>query len=150
MSPSELKDVKPGPIRHKQVPDFLLDMMRWSYKIVGRFIVPTLEQWELGFMRDLNMERQVGYWHRLAFAFITWHSRAGVGLRSDDVERKLIGGFIAGKSETEVVNGVSLRECWERPDGWEKEVARFDDLTNDAIAHWSPPEHLKDWPRPDA
>jgi len=39
-----VSETKPGPIQHSELPDFLLDMIRWTYKIVGNYLHPTLEQ----------------------------------------------------------------------------------------------------------
>jgi hypothetical protein len=69
-------DLKPGPIRHQELPEFLLDIMRWTFEVIGHYVVATSEQWELDFMRDLNVEREVLLWHRMAFAFITYHRKS--------------------------------------------------------------------------
>src|SRR5262249_1959648 len=90
MSPEEMRKAQPGPIPPATLSQFLLDLMRWTYKVVGRYLYPTLEQWELGFMRDRHVEDEVGFWYRAAFAFITYHKRRNVPLRSDDEEKSLV------------------------------------------------------------
>src|SRR5262245_11948401 len=81
-----LDEIKQGPIRHQELPSFLLDIIRWTYEVVGRYLKPTLEQWETGFMRDLHVDREVIFWHQTAFAFITYHLRRQLPLRSPEEE----------------------------------------------------------------
>jgi hypothetical protein len=38
-------------------------------------------------MRDVNVVSEVGYWHQVAFAFITYHQRRYLPLRSVQEER---------------------------------------------------------------
>ena len=143
-----LSEVQPGPIVHPTLPAFLLGIIRWTYLIVGRYIQPTLEQWELGFMRDLHVEREVCYWHRLAYAFITYHRRRGLPPQSDEIERHLVRSFVVlGEAD----NGLSideetfLRDCFDTPDGWDEEVARLERLRAEPDPAWSPPEIFEGW-----
>jgi len=62
-------DLKPGPIRHTTLPPVYLEIARWTYEVVGRFVESTLEQWELAFMRDAHPERELGFWARCANAY---------------------------------------------------------------------------------
>lgn len=148
LTETELKKLKPGPIQHEELPGFLLDIMRWTFKITGRFIVPTLEQWELGFMRDMHVDKQVGMWHRLSFAFISYHQRKRLPLRSHEEETRLIGGLITQASSVAKANDTEskfLRQCWTEPDGWACETARMPRCSVDA---WSPPPGYENWPHP--
>jgi hypothetical protein len=145
-----VSEIKPGPIRHAELPDFLLGVIRWTYSIVGHYIQPTLEQWELGFMRDMNVTKEVIFWHRLAFAFIAYHRRRNLPLRSDAEEQKLVGSFIALEPKEDVSEESEeeklLRQCWTAPDGWDEEIARVQQLANLPDATWSPPAQLGNWP----
>jgi hypothetical protein len=144
-----VSELKPGPIQHANLPDFLLDLIRWTYKVVGHYIQPTLEQWELGFMRDLHVAGEVMFWFRVSHAFITYHRRKGMVVRSVDKERQFIGTFLSlGPDE---VSGESdetkfIRKCFFAPDGWDEEVARVQKSAGAEDARWSPREQVKNWP----
>jgi len=150
---SELKKLEPGPILHSELPEFLLGVIRWTYSIVGRYVQPSLEQWELGFMRDLHVTQEVIFWHRLAFAFISYHRRQNLSLRSEAEEQQLVRSLIrialgSENEERESEEGKLLRECWTAPDGWKVETARIKEWAEHPNAAWSPPEHLGNWPPP--
>jgi hypothetical protein len=151
-----MSELHPGPIEHEHLPDLLLDICRWTFDVVGRYVVPTLEQWELGFMRDVHAEREVFFWHRLAFAFITYHRRKGLRRRTDAEEKQLLGWlFDAGAGELDDMaaqrlksldeEAALLRECLRAPDGWEEETAKMEGVFKMQNPRWSPPDHLKDW-----
>ena len=135
---------KPGPVRHENLPQCLLDMMRWTFKIVGHYIVPTLEQWELGFMCDEHPASEVMIWHRAAFAFITYHQRKNVGLRRVGAERKLVATLLKGGPKGNDAESVLVRDCWESPNGWKEESERTINIAE--AAHWAPPSALADSP----
>ena len=59
----------------RQLPTLLLDILKWIHAVVGHYIEPTLEKWELGFMREWHVVKEVMIWHRFAFAFVTYHRR---------------------------------------------------------------------------
>ena len=76
----------------------------------------VVEQWELGFMRDLDVAGEVKFWFRVSHAFITYHRRKGMPVRSDEEELKFIGTFISLGPDP--VSGESeemsfTRECYE-------------------------------------
>jgi hypothetical protein len=64
-----LSDIKRAPLRHEQLADDLLKRIEATYRAIGHFHCPTLEQWELGFMEDMNPESEVAIWEVLAKAF---------------------------------------------------------------------------------
>jgi hypothetical protein len=43
-----------GPIRHKSLPPDLLGQIRAVYDVIGPYVGMTLEQFEIGFMRDMH------------------------------------------------------------------------------------------------
>jgi hypothetical protein len=156
----KLGQLQPGPILHKTLPECLLDIIRWTYKVVGRYIQPTLEQWELGFMRDMHVKHEVHFWHRAALAFITYHRRRNLPLRSDAEEIRLIG-VLCKKCTTvtpahegtpgsiEPIPGEDpeetfIRECLANPDGIQEEIART--MAVLGAGRWTPPPDLEDWP----
>ena len=62
-----LDKIKPGPLRHKKGLSPLLERIaRGLYSTVGHFVYPTFEQWELGFMRDMQPWREILIWETIA------------------------------------------------------------------------------------
>lgn len=104
------KGIGPGRVRHPELPRLLLDMIRWNHRVVGRYLHPTLEQWELGFMRDEDVVAEVAHWNRVAFAFIDFHHRRNLPLRPDEEELPCSGPSVPSGS------GPSPRGC--RPTTW--------------------------------
>ena len=139
-------DIAPGVIQHTELPDYLLDLIRWTYTVVGRYVRPTLEQWELGFMRDVHVEREVMFWLRTAYAFVTYHRRHNFGLRSDTEERLLVGSFCSmtfyGGVVPDTEEGRFIEECLMAPDGWEEEGRRIAAIDT-ARPRWTPPTHIE-------
>jgi hypothetical protein len=134
--------VPSGPILHPNPSACLEDLMRWSFSVVGHFAVPTLEQWELAFMQDLSMERQVLDWHRVALAFITYHRRRNVPVRTDAEEQQLVGRLLLCTEDLPLPGGEDdefIRQCGQRPDGWDEERARVGRLIATPGARWTPP-----------
>ena len=43
-----------GPIRHKSLPPDQLGQIRAVYDVIGPYVGMTLEQFEIGFMRDMH------------------------------------------------------------------------------------------------
>jgi hypothetical protein len=59
LDPSQLR---PGPIRHQSLPPDLLKPIQAVYKVIGPYLDTTLEQFEIGFMRDMHPESEVAVW----------------------------------------------------------------------------------------
>ena len=53
---------RPGPIRHESLPPDLLGQIRAVYDVIGPYLGMTLEEFEIGFMRDMHPEREVALW----------------------------------------------------------------------------------------
>jgi hypothetical protein len=147
-------EIQPGPIIHQEVPAILLALTRWAYQVVGHYVESTLEQWELFLMRDAYMEKEVLIWHRIALAFITYHRRRALPVRSNEEEKKLLGLLVVIASEPTTPESLKvtpeehefLLECQQTPDHWKEEAYRIARLLVRGGTSWSPPEHLKDWP----
>ena len=54
----KLSELEEGPIRHELDPE-AQKIARYTYNLVGKYVQPTLEQWELGFMRDAHPRREL-------------------------------------------------------------------------------------------
>lgn len=63
--------IRPGPIRHPTLPPELLKEIQRLWYSVGKAAYGgngTLEEWELGFMRDVHPEREILVWRRIESA----------------------------------------------------------------------------------
>ncbi len=105
------KQLRPGPIRHESLPPELLDQIKAVYAVIGPYIGMTLEQFEIGFMRDMHLEQEVALWCNIAKAWLAYHEDflRNVTLPDED-ERRLLGALIAISTGVEDVSklGVSV------------------------------------------
>ena len=91
MKTVKTSDIKDAPIRHESLPPKMLKTLGQLYDDVGRYVQPTLEQWELGFMRDTHPEREVRVWCGIAMAWHIFHKRhTGYERLRDEEEKKLV------------------------------------------------------------
>lgn len=120
----KLKDLRPGPIRHESLPDELLETIHAIYETIGPFLTMNLEQFELGFMRDMHPEREIAVWCRIANAWHSYHERfTDLKVQSVEDEREIIGALIAvstGVRETQDLPvsptvAEQLIACWDVP-----------------------------------
>ncbi|MDC0936199.1 hypothetical protein OAS39_07915 [Pirellulales bacterium] len=60
-----------SPVRHEDI-DNLLPAIRWTWRHFGRHVSScrSLEDWELGFMRDANPYKEVALWARAVYAYL--------------------------------------------------------------------------------
>lgn len=68
MTPKQFKNVVLGPIRHDSLPAHFLAVCKYTFDRVGKYVVPTFEEWELGFMRDATPDREIFIWLRISIA----------------------------------------------------------------------------------
>ena len=120
------KQLRPGPIRHKTLPPNLLEQVNAVFDVIGPYIGMTLEHFEVGFMRDMHPESEVGLWIRITKAWLAYHEDylANETL-SNEEERKLLGALIAisaGIDDVSKLNvpaevGRRLVQCYDNPSG---------------------------------
>jgi hypothetical protein len=93
VDPSQLR---PGPIRHESLPPKLLEQIKAVYNLIGTYLGMTLEEFEIGFMRDLHPESEVALWCSITAAWLAYHANFlnGEALPGED-EKKLLGALIA-------------------------------------------------------
>ena len=86
----------------------------------------TLEEFEIGFMRDMHPEREVALWCRIAKAWLEYHEDyVGNERLPDEEERKLLCALVAistgvedlSKLNVPVEVGRRLVQCYENPAG---------------------------------
>ena len=120
------KQLRPGPIRNKSLPPEMLEQIKAVFDVIGPYINMTLEQFEIGFMRDMHPEREVAMWCGIAKAWLAYHEDfLGNETLSKEEERKLLGALVAISTGVEDVSklnvpvevGRRLVQCYENPAG---------------------------------
>ena len=123
IDPSQLR---PGPIRNESLPHELLDQIKAVFDVIGPYIGMTLEQFEIGFMRDMHPESEVVLWFRITKAWLAYHENfLGNKTLPNEEEQKLLGALIAistGIEEVAKLNvpvevGRRLVQCYGDPAG---------------------------------
>ena len=103
------KTLRPGPIRNESLPPELLDQIRAVFDVIGPYIGMTLEQFEIGFMRDMHPQREVALWFRITKAWLAYHEDfLGNETLPNEDERKLLGALIAISTGIEDVSKLNL------------------------------------------
>jgi len=93
VDPNELR---PGPIRHESLPPDLVKLIHSIYEVIGPYLDMTLEDFEIGFMRDAQPGREVAVWCNITAAWSDYHEDYLDGeLLPDEEEKELIGALIA-------------------------------------------------------
>jgi hypothetical protein len=80
-----------------------LEIARWTYQL-GRFLAPTLEAWEIGFMRDTTIEQELMVWLRFTNTFTRFlasHGRDPQTVTSDE-GKELLGAILTLSERDEV------------------------------------------------
>jgi hypothetical protein len=120
----KLKDLRPGPIQHESLPDALLETIHAIYKVFGPFLAMTLEEFELGFMRDTHPEGEVAVWLRIAHTWSSYHERfTDLKIQPVEEEGKIIGALIAISTGIHESKDLPVSEtvaeqliaCWDVP-----------------------------------
>jgi len=115
------KQLRPGPIRHKTLPPVLLERVKAIFDVIGPYIGMTLEQFEVGFMRDMHPESEVALWCSITAAWLAYHEKyLNDEALPDDQERQMLGALIAistgvddvAKLKVPVEVGRRLLQCY--------------------------------------
>ena len=121
IDPSKLR---PGPICNESLPPELLDQIKAVFDVIGPYINMTLEQFEIGFMRDMHPESEVGLWCSITAAWLAYHEKfVGDETLPDEDERNMLGALIAistgvedvAKLNVPVEVGRRLIACYDEP-----------------------------------
>jgi len=106
IDPNQLRS---GPIRHKSLPPKLLKIIRSVYEVFGPYLNTTLEQFEIGFRRDMHPQNEVAIWCKITTAWIGYHEKfLDEEVQSDEEEKKLLGALIAISSGVEDVEKLGV------------------------------------------
>ena len=123
--PIDLNKLRPGPIRHESLSPDLLEYIQAVYDVVGPYLSTTLEQFELGFMRDTNPKDEVIVWASITAVWIDYHTLHLDDELLPDEEKKLLAALIAistGVEDAEALDvpvdvGRELLACYNALDG---------------------------------
>jgi hypothetical protein len=86
------KKLRPGPIRNPSLPAELLQQIQAVFEVIGPWLNMTLEEFEIGFMRDMHPESEVAVWSGITAAWLAYHEKfLGHDVLPDDEERRLLG-----------------------------------------------------------
>jgi hypothetical protein len=120
------RQLRPGPIRHESLPPELLEQIGAVFGVIGPYLNMTLEEFEIGFMRDMHPESEVCLWFRITKAWLAYHEDfLGNERLPNEEERTLLGALIAISTGVEDVSklnvpvqvGRRLACCYDDPAG---------------------------------
>ena len=120
------KKLRPGPIRNESLSTDLLEQIKAVFQVIGPFIGMTLEQFEIGFMRDAHPQSEIALWFRITKAWLAYHEDYLENKTlPDEEERTLLGALVAISTGVEDVSKLSvpgevarkLVQCYENPAG---------------------------------
>ncbi len=105
----DINKIRPGPIRNESLPADLLEHVRAIYDVVGPYLDTTLEQFEIGFMRDAHPEDEVAVWCSITAVWIAYHEQyLDNEYLPDEDEKSLIGALIAISTGVEDVDALGV------------------------------------------
>ncbi len=100
-----------GPIRNESLRPVLLEQIKAVFDVIGPYIDMTLEQFEIGFMRDLHPENEVALWCSITAAWLAYHEKyQGVETLPDEEERLMLGALIAISTGVDDVAKLKVSE----------------------------------------
>jgi len=103
------RQLRPGPIRLGSLPPELLEQIQAVYDLIGPYLNMTLEQFEVGFMRDMHPESEVALWCSITAAWLAYHEKfLNDETLPDEEERKLLGALIAISTGVEDVSKLNV------------------------------------------
>jgi len=70
-----LDDLKPGPVRHKELPSLLIDRIEALRSALEDVYPMSMAEWLDGFQRDAHPEAEVVWWERLARCYVEYAQR---------------------------------------------------------------------------
>ena len=90
------KQLRPGPIRNESLSPELLERIKAVFDVIGPYMNMNLEQFEIGFMRDMHPESEVALWCSITAAWLAYHEKyRGDEALPDEEERHMLGALIA-------------------------------------------------------
>jgi hypothetical protein len=101
--------LRPGPIRQKSLPPLLLEQIKAVCDEIGQYLGTTLEQFEVGFMRDSDPESEVALWCSITGAWLAYHKKfLNNESLPDNDEKGLMAALIAISSGVEDLSKLQV------------------------------------------
>ena len=120
----QMNEIKPGAIRHESAPQEFREQIEAVYRLIGRYLGQTLEEFKVGFRRNSRPEEEVAIWCRIATAWYAHHERFLDNTRlPDNQEEKIVAALIAISAGEEDFHslpvaaevGAQLLACYLQP-----------------------------------
>ena len=120
----QMNEVKPGAIQHESSPHDFREQIEAVYRLIGRYLGRTLEEFKVGFVRDSRPENEVAIWCRIATVWYANHARFLDNDRlPDNQEEKIVAALIAISAGEEDFHslpvtaevGAQLLACYLQP-----------------------------------
>jgi hypothetical protein len=103
------KQLRPGPIRHEALPPELLERVRAIFDVIGPYTGMNLEQFEVGFMRDMHPASEVAVWCSITAAWLDFHEKyLNDETLPDQEEGKMLGALIAISTGVDDVSKLNV------------------------------------------
>ena len=92
--------IRCGPIRHESLPLELQAPAQAVYRIIGRHLGSTLEQFEIDLMRDEQPERELAAWCGIAATWFAYHKyRLSNMVFREEQETRIVGALLLISAE---------------------------------------------------
>lgn len=115
-------EIQSGAIQRESPPPEFLEQIEAAYRLIGRYLGQTFEEFKDGVLRDSVTEDEVATWCRIATAWYEYHDQFLDGDRlPDDQEEKIVAALIAisaGEEDTHSLPvpaqvGIRLLACYD-------------------------------------
>lgn len=103
------RKLRPGPIRHESLPAEMLEQVKAVYDVIGKYLDTTLEQFEIGFMRDSHPDSEVAVWCSITAAWLAYHEKyLDDQVLPEEQEKKIVAALIAISTGVEDVGKLGV------------------------------------------
>jgi len=113
----EARDIRPGPILREELDPLLALWARRLFERVGHLVIPTYEEWELGFRRDAQPQSELLVWEAVARAYESYLAGHPDCDKADAAMNLMLASMLAipeeGTEETRELQSL-YRSTWSR------------------------------------
>ena len=100
--------LKPGPIQHERLSDEQLRRITHLHEILAEVDPSSLETWTDNFKRDMDPDKEIAVWERIAKAYTNYISQRKLSLEAKrDVLQTLV--VASMSSDEEVIKSLKLK-----------------------------------------
>jgi predicted RNA-binding Zn-ribbon protein involved in translation (DUF1610 family) len=102
-----VKKLKPAPVRDVALPPALVSRVETLRSVLAEVSPMTREQWLNRLRRDLNPEKEVLWWERVAECFMTFTAKRTLSPNQKQSAFKVIFGLCSGLTEQDLLGDVA-------------------------------------------